>query len=555
VRTWGASGAAAALRRAVAASRAADVLGCPVDEADEILAQPLSRRAFFGMAGVVGLSAAVPRVQPKIDGGAPEARPGSATPPRIVIVGAGIAGLGCAYRLRTHYGTAAAVYEYDTRPGGRIRTLRGVFADAQTVEEHAEFINPEHTATLALAKEFGLSLDNRDKYPAGSHPNVEALRFFGRPWTQAAVNRDWHEWAWELFHHAAFVTAPWPQLYNRNNPGGRMFDHMSVAEWIERYVPGGTSSDFGSLCIAAVLDEYGGPVEDQSALNLVYLLGQDASTKNGLQPRTSPQLGGADEKWHVRGGNDQLITGILDRLGGSPLNLGQKLVAVQASGPRGYVCTFENGFATADVRADHVVLAQPFTTLRTVDLSGVEISPLHLAAIDQEPLGTNSKLFLQFDSRVWNADRRTGNCYDDGVVQGGWEASLHQSGQAGILAALPGGEAALEWGSRFGLTGYEGVPPASMVDAFLSNFDALFPGVSRHYNGRSYYVWSPGDPHILGAYSYLKVGQYTGFNGIQGAQEGNLHFAGEQTSVNFQGYIEGALRSGYRCADEIAASM
>ena len=236
------------------------------------------------------------------------------------------------------------------------------------------------------------------------------------------------------------------------------------------------------------------------------------------------------------------------------VNLDQRLVAVRASGSGGYVCTFENGSTSSDVRADHVVLALPFTTLRAVDLSGVEISALHRVAIDEEPLGTNSKLFLQFDSRVWNADHLTGNCYDDGVVQGGWEASLHQPGQAGILAALPGGEAALEWGSRFGLTGYEGIPPTSMVDAFLTNFDSLFPGLARHYNGRSYYVWSPGDPHILGAYSYLKVGQYTGFNGIQGAREGDLHFAGEQTSVNFQGYIEGALRSGYRCADEIGSS-
>jgi monoamine oxidase len=65
-------------------------------------------------------------------------------------------------------------------------------------------------------------------------------------------------------------------------------------------------------------------------------------------------------------------------------------------------------------------------------------------------------------------------------------------------------------------------------------------------------VWSPGDPHILGAYSYLKVGQYTGFNGIQPKQEENLHFAGEQTSINFQGYVEGGLRSGYRCAHEVA---
>jgi monoamine oxidase len=91
-----------------------------------------------------------------------------------------------------------------------------------------------------------------------------------------------------------------------------------------------------------------------------------------------------------------------------------------------------------------------------------------------------------------------------------------------------------------------------MVQDFLGNWDNLFPGVKDAYNGQSFYVWSPGDPHILGAYSYLKVGQYTGFNGIQGRREQNLHFAGEHTSINFQGYIEGALRSGYRCATEVA---
>jgi len=49
----------------------------------------------------------------------------------------------------------------------------------------------------------------------------------------------------------------------------------------------------------------------------------------------------------------------------------------------------------------------------------------------------------------------------------------------------------------------------------------------------------------------VAVGQFTKFNGIQGRREGNLHFAGEQTSVNYQGYIEGALRSAYRCAAEV----
>jgi monoamine oxidase len=545
VRTWGGSGAAAAMSRAQTVSRLARQAGCSPDEAAELIARPVTRRAVLGTAGA-GVLAAV---------GAAHGRPRSARAdrgaPRVVIAGAGIAGLGCADRLWARHGIRAEVYEYDTEPGGRIKTLRGHFDDGQIVEKHAEFINPEHTATLALARSFGLTLDNTDKYPAGTHPGRETMRFRGRAWPQAALNRDWHEWGWKLFHHAATVTAPWPQLHNAHTAGGRRLDHMSVTEWVNAYIPGGTASDFGALCIAATLDEYGGPADETSALNLVYLLGQDASTASGSQPRRAPELAGANEKWHIHGGNDQLITGILARLPSGALHLGERLTAVRPRPGGGYRCSFECPGTTREVTADHVVLAIPFTLLRTVDLSQVPVSPLHRRAIDREPLGSNSKFFLQFTSRVWNAEGMTGNCFDDGVVQGGWDATSYQPGRAGILAALPGGENALDWGRRYGLTAESGRPPEPMIDAYLRGFDELFPRTSRAFNGRSYYVWSAGDPHILGAYSYLAVGQYTSFNGVQGRREGNLHFAGEQTSLNFQGYIEGALRSGYRCAAEV----
>ena len=187
------------------------------------------------------------------------------------------------------------------------------------------------------------------------------------------------------------------------------------------------------------------------------------------------------------------------------------------------------------------MLALPFTTLRDVDLSHAGIPALHRRAIHHEPLGSNAKMFLQFTDRTWVEANETGNAYCAGVVQGAWDAAGYQSGAAGILAALPGGKIGTDWGSRYHLTNYRGNAPAAMVHDYLTQFNEIFPGVKSAYNGKSYYVWSTGDPHIRGAYSYLKVGQYTGFNGIQGRREGNLHFAGEHTSVNFQGYIEGAL--------------
>ena len=114
----------------------------------------------------------------------------------------------------------------------------------------------------------------------------------GRPWSQEALNKDWHDWAWKLFHDAAFKTAPWPVLYNSYTPGAKRFDQMSVSEWIDAYIPGGVKSDFGALCVSAVLDEFGGPPEEESALNLVYLLGQDDTHAEAIGSRANTRRSG-----------------------------------------------------------------------------------------------------------------------------------------------------------------------------------------------------------------------------------------------------------------------
>jgi monoamine oxidase len=544
-----------ALLTASAVSAYSQRTGAGLDEAAEAVAAGPSRRSILCAAGV-GLAAAALPLGAATDAQAlartrRESRHSAHGQPTVAIIGAGMAGLGCALRLRETYGIRAHVYEYDDRIGGRIRTLRGHFHDHQLVEEHAEFINPEHTATLHLAKRFGLHRDNCDHYPEPNQDQL-TLRFNGKIWPQSKLNHDWHTFGRHLFHHAAVKQAPWPTKYDHSTKWGRRFDRMSVSEWIDANIPGGTDGDFGKLCISAVLDEYGGPPEEQSALNLIYLLGGDASRPSGNQPKSAPVLGGADEKWHITGGNDQLITGILHRLPADTVHVGHKLVALHGHGHGRYKLTLHKDHGHKHLIADHVVLALPFTTLRHVDISHAGIGKRHHHAIHEEPLGSNAKMFLQFTERVWDNADMTGNAYCGGVVQGCWDATGYQPGSSGILAALPGGSIGANWGSRYHLHGHRGSAPKGMVDDYLTQFNNLFPGVRHCYNGKSHYVWSSGDPHILGAYSYLKVGQYTKFNGIQGQREGNLHFAGEHTSVNFQGYIEGALRSGRRCADEIA---
>jgi len=555
--------AARALATARAAASYAGRTGCSIDDATAVLAagrtehreqrpeadlrlEGLTRRGFLGAGLALGAGAALPRWFAR------PSRPSKETRERIVIIGSGIAGLGCAYRLWQEHGVASEIYEYNAdRAGGRLYTLRDYFDQGQYVEEHGEFISSEHVETRRLARRFGLTLDDVDDYPAGTHPNQYQFRFGGQAWSQAALNRAWHEWAYELFFDAAFHKAPWPTLYDRAGTWAKRWDAMSCLDWIAKHIPGGAESDFGRLCVSILLDEYGGPVEDQSALNLVYLLGAYDSAPSGRQPTTSPQLSGTDEKWHIRDGNDQLVSGIIERLPAGTVRLGHELVAIASRGNGRWTCTFAAGRTTYDVVADQVVLALPFTKLRDVELRGVELPPRQLQAIRNEPLGSNSKIQLQFSSRLWNTQHWTANLYTDEIVQGAWETTIDQPGPHGILIALPGGHGGADIGRRYQLPSYYGPAPQAMVKDYLACYEQFWPGVSAAYCGKAYYAWSSGDPHILGAYSYLKVGQYTAFNGIQGRQHGSLHFAGEHTSVNFQGYIEGALRSGYRCAKEI----
>ncbi len=541
-----ASGPGSALERIRIAQealrRAADTRRRTEGAAGDLTRRTLLQKA-GGTALALGLGGSWPAVAP--------ARSDPDT--RVVIVGAGIAGLGCAHRLWHGHGIRADVYEWSDRAGGRIQTLRGYFDDGQLVEEHAEFVNPEHTATLHLARDLHLTLDNTERYPPGVDPDQESFWFDGRLVTQDSVNSDWRNFGYALFKDAA-AKAGWPTTYRRGTSWAKKWDQMSVIEWLDAHLPGGSQGEFGRLCVSAILDEYGGPAENTSSLNLIDLLGADSSTRTGLQVRSAPELDGGNEKWHLHGGNDLLTSGIVDRLPGGSVHLGQQLVALSSRSGGQVVCSFASGQGTADVIADQVVLAIPFTTLRQVDTSGVTIHPLHRRAIEEQPMGSNAKFFLQYSSRIWDDDGQTGNAYTDTIVQGAWDATDYQPGTAGVLAALPGGAVGQNWGPRYGLTTYRGAPPAQMASDYLASFEQLFPGSSALYNGKAFFVWSSGDPYILGAYSYLAVGQFTAFNGIQGRREGRLHFAGEQTSMNFQGYIEGGLRSGYRCAAEVAAS-
>jgi monoamine oxidase len=487
--------------------------------------RPTRRQLIAGGAGAAAVAAATRF--------APAAR--AADSPRIVVVGAGLAGLTCAYRLK-QAGYTAQVYEASDRVGGRCWSIRDMWADGQVGEHGGELIDQSHTAVRQLAQQLGLKLDN---LLSGEVNGTESFNYFdGRPYSYTEATNDLKQ-IWQQIH-SDVSAASYPTLYNLSTERGRELDNMSIAEYIATYVPGGLSSNLGQLLDVAYNIEYGAESREQSSLNMLYLLAYSGQGQLRI-------FGPSNEKYHVVGGNDQIPGGLARALSGQ-ITLGSELVAIKRNSDGSWGLSFRQGATTRAVTADRVVMAIPFSILRSsVDISKAGFSKRKLTAIRQMGMGTNSKLHVQFSSRHWNSLGCNGETYADTGYQNTWEVTRAQPGASGILVDYTGGKIGASFGSG---------TPSSRAQQFLGQIEPVLPGITARWNGRATVDYWTGYPWTKGSYSYWKVGQYQAFAGVEREIEGGTcHFAGEHTSIDFQGYLNGAVETGERAAGEITAAL
>jgi monoamine oxidase len=458
----------------------------------------------------------------------------AATAPRIVVVGGGLAGLTATYRLK-QAGYAAQLYEASDRTGGRCWTIRGAFADGQIAEHGGELIDTGHTELRQLVQELGLDTD--DLSQAEPNGSEDAFYFDGRAYPVDQATTDL-KGIWQQIH-ADVSAASYPTLYNSSTQRGRELDNMSIAQYIDAYVPGGGASKLGQLLDVAYNIEYGAETNVQSALNMLYLLAYSGQGNLRI-------FGPSNEKFHVRGGNDQ-VPSLLTQALGSQVNLGSELIAIKRNADGSYALTFKQGSRSKTVTADQVVLALPFSIMRaSVDWSQAGFNTYKQRAIRELGMGTNSKLHVQFTDRHWYGLNCNGETYADTGYQNTWEVTRAQSGRSGILVDYTGGTIGASFGSG---------TPVSRAQQFLTQIEPVLPGISAKFNGRATIDFWTAYPWTKGSYSYWKVGQYQAFAGAERERSGNCHFAGEHTSIDFQGYLNGGVESGERAASEILADL
>jgi monoamine oxidase len=530
------------LRRLAAEHQAADALGTTPEAVQAMgpdrVRLELSRRQLLGGAAVAAGALTL--------GQGAFAQRASAATPRIAVIGAGVSGLAAALRMQDS-GLACTVYEANTRVGGRMYSNTTTWASGQVSEWGGELIDTGHKTIQALAKRFNLPLD--DLVQAEPQQAEQTFYFFGQyyPYKQATAD-------FQAVHQNVqndMQTFTWPVTWNNPQPGGgTTLSNMSAYDWIETRVPGGHSSPMGALLDVAYNEEYGGQTTDQTALNILGLLAYQPS------PGNFSIFGLSDERYHIRGGNDQLPKAMAAALPKGSINFNWKLTALTANSNGTQTLTFSANGKVQTVTADHTILAVPLGVLQRLDFSKAGFDSRKKGQIASMRMGHDCKLQLQFASRMWNGlgpwpGVSSGESYSDTGAMNTWDVTRAQAGAEGILVDYTGGDIAAAFNPSVPFSDQTNNYVVTSAKTFLGQIEPVYPGLGAQWNGRATLSAWHVNPYSYGAYSYWPTGYCQNYAGYEGMRQGNVHFAGEHCSIDYQGYMEGGATEGQRAGVEV----
>ncbi len=455
---------------------------------------------------------------------------------KVAVVGAGLAGLSCAYEL-ARLGIAARVYEAADRVGGRCASLRDFFP-GQVVERGGEFLSPSHHAMLGYARSFGLELEHFNEFPGKAY-----YHFGGRAYSEAQVVEEYRAFAASIQQDLDTLSSPTADRFTQSD---ELFDYMSLDDYLSLH---GAGSLLRGVIGSAYLAEYGASIDSLSSITFLRFVYGDKRSKS------APFGVHSGSVMRVADGNDRIATALADRLP-VPVTHEHRLVSVRKLSNGQLRLSFD--VAGRTVQTDHhaVVLTLPFSVLRDVDLHpSLELPAWKMQAIATAGMGDHSKLLVGFKEPFWNARHGlNGTGFSDrAYMPSTWEASPSQSNATrAVLAGYVGGAQARSMTAA---------TVQADTRAFLGNLETVLPGATAaakrdaagNFLARTE-NWS-GNPLSKGSHSCNRPGYFTTSAHNEAKPVGNLLFAGEHTSsfYEWQGFMEGAALSGLRAAGEALA--
>ncbi len=438
---------------------------------------------------------------------------------KVAIVGAGIGGLNAGYTLHQK-GVRAVLFEGDKRAGGRMKSARIFGNGALNTEIGAEFVDTVHEDMFRLIRALGLQ-DQLMDMEADRFGTRDAFFIENKHYKLADVLQEFKD----VFPH---IVADQKKSGKRRHAA--FFDRMSMAEYIEQ-MP--VSSWLKKLLHGAYIGENGLETAEQSAANLLSIF---SIRDNQFFP-----FGDSDERFKLSGGNEQIPQGLAKILG-DQIRYEHKLQAIRENSNRSLTLVFSENGTTREETFDIVIMTVPFSVLRDVDIQ-MELPALKRRVIKELGYGTNAKFILETKSRAWRQSGYQGYLFNE-RIHNGWDSAQMQLNNEGY------GAFTCYYGGEHGKNAARGTEQQQLEYA-LPTLEAAFPGMRGSLTGKMELAHWTGNPFIRGSYSCLKPGQVTGFEGAAFEPVHQLYFAGEHTSTDFWGFMNGGAETGRMAAEKV----
>ncbi|HZG67302.1 MAG TPA: flavin monoamine oxidase family protein [Herpetosiphonaceae bacterium] len=458
--------------------------------------------------------------------------PATTVPRKVVVVGAGMAGLVAAYELQ-RAGHEPILLEARHRIGGRVYTMRDPFAPGLHAEAGAMRVPSAHKFTMAYIRKFQLQLlpftmNNFQAYHyvrdrqyriADAAAQLESLGFDLAP---HEIGKS-HTRLWEDTIHPIQQRieqegeAAWDAIYAE-------YDRVSTREFLE-----------ASNWSEGAIEMYG------------LLCNQEARMHSSFGELLRSELSHSFVDMHqLAGGTDRLPHAFLPTLQ-RHIRFGARVTAIDQS-PDTVTVYYQTLADRTRVKGDYAIMTLPLTVLRHIEL----LKPFSRAkqrAIRELNYDASGKVFLQCRRRFWEEDEGIygGGTITDLPIRNIYYPDHGRETERGVLIG------SYTWGKDAQRWSY--LDPTARVIQTFDQVAQIHPQVLDEFEVGASHMWQ-NDEYAGGAFALFEPGQQTRLHQHIISPEGRIHFAGEHASLAHR-WIQGAIESGLRAALEVhrAASV